>query len=35
MVRASGAVDLGLISSQVKLMTSKLVFAASLLEAQH
>ena len=32
---ASGAVDSGLISSQVKLMTSKLVFTASFLDAQH
>ena len=37
MVRASasGAVDLGLIPSRVKLMTLKLVFKASLLDAQH
>ena len=37
MVRASasGAVDLGLIPSRVKPMTLKLVFAASLLDAQH
>ena len=32
---ASGAVDLGLIPSRVKPMTLKLVFAASLLHAQH
>ena len=37
MVRASasGAVNLGLIPSRVKLMTFKLVFTASLLDAQH
>ena len=37
MVRASasGAVDLGLISNWVKLMTSKLVLTAYLLDAQH
>ena len=36
-VRASfsGAVDLGLILSRFKLMTLKLVFTASLLDAQH
>ena len=37
-VRASAsgaAVDLGLISCRVKPMTLKLVFAASLLDAQH
>ena len=32
---ASGAVDLGLISSRVKPMALKLVFTASLLDAQH
>ena len=32
---ASGAVDLGLIPSWVKPMTFKLVFTASLLDAQH
>ena len=32
---ASGAVDLGLIPSRVKPMTLKLVFTASLLDAQH
>ena len=32
---ASRAVDLGLITSRVKLMTLKLVFTASLLDAQH
>ena len=32
---ASGAVDLGLIPSLVKPMTLKLVFTASLLDAQH
>ena len=32
---ASGAVDLGLILSQVKPITLKLVFTASLLDAQH
>ena len=32
---ASGAVDLGLISSRVKPMTLKLVFTASLLDAHH
>ena len=32
---ASGAVDLGLIPSRVKPMTLKLVFIASLLDAQH
>ena len=32
---ASGAVDLGLIPSCVKLMTLKLLFTASLLDAQH
>ena len=32
---ASGAVDLDLISSQVKPMTLKLVFTASLLDTQH
>ena len=32
---ASGAVYLGLIPSQVKPMTLKLVFTASLLDAQH
>ena len=32
---ASGAVDSGLISSRVKPMTLKLVFTASLLDAQH
>ena len=32
---ASEAVDLGLITSRVKLMTLKLVFTASLLDAQH
>ena len=31
----SGAVDLGLIPSRVKPMTVKLVFTASLLDAQH
>ena len=31
----SGAVDLGLIPSRVKPMTSKLVFTASLLDVQH
>ena len=31
----SGAVDLGLIPIRVKLMTLKLVFTASLLDAQH
>ena len=31
---ASGAVDLGLIPSRVKPMTLKLVFTASLLDAQ-
>ena len=37
MVRAftSGAVDLSLIPSRVKPMTLKLVFTASLLDAQH
>ena len=37
MVRASasGAVDLGLIPSLVKPVTSKLVFTASLLDAHH
>ena len=32
---ASGAVDEGLIPSRVKLMTLKLVFTASLLDAQY
>ena len=32
---ASGAIDLGLIPSLVKLMTLKLVFTAFLLDAQH
>ena len=32
---ASGAVNLGLIPSRVKPMTLKLVFTASLLDAQH
>ena len=32
---ASGAVDCGLIPSRVKLMTSKLIFTASLLDVQH
>ena len=32
---ASGAVDLGLISSRVKPMTLKLPFTASLLDVQH
>ena len=32
---ASGAVDSGLITSRVKPMTLKLVFRASLLDAQH
>ena len=32
---ASGAIDLGLIPSQVKPMTLKMVFTASLLDAQH
>ena len=32
---ASGAVDLGFIRSRVKPMTLKLVFTASLLDAQH
>ena len=32
---ASGAVDLGLIPSQVKPITLKLVFTASLLDVQH
>ena len=32
---ASGAIDLGLIASMVKPMTLKLVFTASLLDAQH
>ena len=32
---ASGVKDLGLISSRVKLMTVKLLFAASLLDTQH
>ena len=32
---ASGAVDLGLIPGRVKPMTLKLVFIASLLDAQH
>ena len=32
-VKASGAVDLGLIPSRVKPMTLKLVFTASLLDA--
>ena len=32
---ASGAVDSGLISSQVKPITLKLAFTASLLDAQH
>ena len=32
---ASGAVDLGLIPSRVKPITLKLVFTASLLDAQH
>ena len=37
MVRASasGAVDLGLIPNQVKPMTVKLIFTASLLDARH
>ena len=37
MVRASAsvAVDVGLIPSRVKIMTLKLVFIASLLDAQH
>ena len=37
MVRASasGGVDLGLIPSRVKPMTLKLLFTASLLDAQH
>ena len=34
-VPASGAVDLGFIPSRVKPMTLKLVFTASLLDAQH
>ena len=32
---ASGAVDLGLISSRVKPMILKLIFLSSLLDAQH
>ena len=32
---ASGAVDLGLISSRVTPMTLKLIFTASLLDTQH
>ena len=32
---ASGAVDLDLISNRVKPMTVKLIFTASLLNAQH
>ena len=32
---ASGAVDLGLIPGRVKPMTIKMVFTASLLDAQH
>ena len=32
---ASGAVDFGLIPSRVKVMTLKMVFTASLLDAQH
>ena len=32
---ASGAVDLNLIPSRIKPMTLKLVFTASLLDAQH
>ena len=32
---AAGAVDLGLITSRVKPITLKLVFTASLLDAQH
>ena len=34
-VSASGAVDLGLMPSRVKPITIKLVFTASLLDAQH
>ena len=34
-VSTLGAVDLGLISSRVKPMTSKLVFTASLFDTQH
>ena len=32
---ALGAVDLGLVPSRIKLITLKLVFTASLLDAQH
>ena len=34
-VRLAGAVHLGLILSRVKSMTLKLIFTASLLDAQH